>query len=109
MKAEGAVTTFAIEVDMLVIKRALLIAIAYLITQGTTTILDCMNKMMLKEECEGSEDCATLGCLHSIFKFTQGQRTMSLFQFLIDKQTHSGKLNSTMFKPMFEVHIMFNV
>ena len=28
--------------------------------------------------------------------------SLSLFQFLIDKQTHSGKLNPTMLKPMFE-------
>ena len=103
MKAESAVTTFTIEVDVLVIKRTFFIAIANLITQGTATILDCMNEVMLKEERKGSKYSATLGGLHSVLKFTQGQRTMSLFQFLIDKQSHGGKFNPAVLEMLFNI------
>ena len=101
MKAEGAVTTFTIEVDVLVIKRALFLAFAHFIAQGTASVLDSMNEVMLKEEREGSKYCAALGCLHSVLEFAQGQRAMSLFQFLINKQSHGCKLNATMLETLF--------
>jgi len=79
------VAAFAVEVDVLVLEGAFVVAMAGFVAQGAAAVLDGVNGMVVEQEGEGAKDGAALGGGHAVFEFAQGEGPMGLLEFLIDE------------------------
>lgn len=83
MQAVCALAVFAVEVDVAVVVLVMVVAGADFVAQGTAAVLDVVDKMVLEQECEGTEDGAAFGSRHSVLEFAKRQRTTGLLQFFV--------------------------
>lgn len=100
METEGPLTEAAVEMDVLVVERAIVVPLTGLITRNARSILDGMHKMLSQEEGEGTEDGGAVYCIEAIVQLAQGQRMAALGQGPIDEQSRGRGFHAAFFEMM---------
>ena len=96
MEAEGALAAKAVEMNVLVVKRALVVALADLVFRHARTVFDGMNEVIGQEQGQRSEDGRAVNRVQFIIQLAQRQRTTVIGQGAIDEQARgSGFYTST--------------
>lgn len=101
VEAEGTVAELAIEVGVLVVNGAFVVAVADFVFQHAAAVLDGVDEVVLLEQGERAEYGAAVGRLHAVFQFAQRKRLPGLLQLLVDEQAHGRELHAAMCQSLF--------
>lgn len=103
MKAEGALTDTAVEMDMLVVWRAVVMALAQLILRNPCTILDGVNQMVLQQEGQGAKDGGTIDGFQFIVQLTQRTGMAMISQRPINEDARGSGFYATSREMVFNI------
>ena len=71
VKAESALTAKAVEMDVLVVERALVMTLADLVFRHARAVFDGVDKVIGQEQCQGAENRRAIHCVQLIVQFAQ--------------------------------------